>query len=188
MAVSLWQITQIISGVSFITDCVAYASTNKTKIVWIDTTPPFFLLFFLPGLDASHVYVRAWALSCSHSLISTQTLSPFLTGRMFLFAEHTSDSSMNYDSFLNLTFSSPNIVRTVRRTLLRSQLAYNEMQASARTCGWQHDRKCRLSQYTLIIPHRVIQLTTISFLGPRDKAVPATSQQIKEIPPKRVTE
>ena len=29
----------------------------------------------------------------------------------------------------------------------------------------QHDQKCRLksSQYTLIIPHRVIQLTTISF-------------------------
>ena len=30
---------------------------------------------------------------------------------------------------------SPNVVRTVRRTLLRSQLACNEMQASARTCG-----------------------------------------------------
>ena len=27
------------------------------------------------------------------------------------------------------------MVRTVRRTLLRSQLACNEMQASARTCG-----------------------------------------------------
>ena len=33
------------------------------------------------------------------------------------------------------------------------------------TPACQHDRKCRLksSQYTLIIPHRVIQLTTISF-------------------------
>ena len=33
------------------------------------------------------------------------------------------------------------------------------------TCSRQHDRKCRLksSQYTLIIPHRVIQLTAISF-------------------------
>ena len=30
---------------------------------------------------------------------------------------------------------SPNILRTVRRTMLRSQLAYNEKQASARTCG-----------------------------------------------------
>ena len=29
----------------------------------------------------------------------------------------------------------PNIVRTSRRTLLCSQLACNEMQASARTCG-----------------------------------------------------
>ena len=30
---------------------------------------------------------------------TTVPLSPFLTGRMF--AEHTSDSSTNYDSFLN---------------------------------------------------------------------------------------
>ena len=31
--------------------------------------------FFLPGMDASHVYVHAWALVCFHSLISTQILS-----------------------------------------------------------------------------------------------------------------
>ena len=82
------------------------------------------------------------------------------------------------------------MVRTVQ-TLLHSQLACNEMQASARTCGRQHDRKCRLkssqsSQYTLIIPHRVIQLTTISFWVLRDKAVPSTSQQINKFPSKRV--
>ena len=29
--------------------------------------------FFLPRMDASHVYVRAWVLGCFHSLISTQT-------------------------------------------------------------------------------------------------------------------
>ena len=29
-------------------------------------------LFFLPGVDAPHVYVRAWALGCFHSLTSTQ--------------------------------------------------------------------------------------------------------------------
>ena len=76
--------------------------------------------------------------------------------------EHTSDTSTNYDSFLNWTFCAPNMVRTVQ-TLLHSHLACNEMQTSARSR--QHDRKCRLksSQYTLIIPHRVIQLTTISF-------------------------
>ena len=51
------------------------------------------------------------------------------------FAEHTSDSSTNYDLFLNWTFISPNMVRAVRRTLIRSQLACNETQASARTCG-----------------------------------------------------
>ena len=51
-----------------------------------------------------------------------------------LFAEHTSDTLTNYDSFLNWTFSLPNMVRTVQ-TLLHSQLACNEMQALAQTCG-----------------------------------------------------
>ena len=72
--VSLLQTTQIISDVCFITDYVAYASSNKTKIVWIETE-----LFLLPGVDASHVYVRAWALGCFHSLISTQTFRRALT-------------------------------------------------------------------------------------------------------------
>ena len=65
--VSLLQTTQIISHVCFITDHVAYASSNKTRIVWIETE-----LFFLPGVDAP-VYVRAWALGCFHSLIGTRT-------------------------------------------------------------------------------------------------------------------
>ena len=75
------------------------------------------------------------------------------------------------------------MVRTVQ-TLLHSQLACNEMHASTRTCGRQHDRKCRLKssrQYTLIIPHRVIQLTTISFWVSETRH---TSQQINKFPPK----
>ena len=35
-----------------------------------DSTQNIFLSF-LPGMDVSHVYVRAWALGCFHSLIST---------------------------------------------------------------------------------------------------------------------
>ena len=62
-------------------------------------------------------------------------VKPVLNWANCLFAEHTSDTSTNYDSFLNWTFSSPDMIRTLRRTLLRSQLACNEMQASARTCG-----------------------------------------------------
>ena len=31
-----------------------------------------FFLFFLPGVDAPHVYVRAWALGCFHSLNNYQ--------------------------------------------------------------------------------------------------------------------
>ena len=62
-----------------------------------------------------------------------ETVKPVLNRANVCSPEHTSDTSTNYDSFLNLTFSSPNMVRTVQ-TLLR-QLACNEMQASARTCG-----------------------------------------------------
>ena len=72
--VSLLQTTQITSDVCFITDHVAYTSSNKTKIVWIETE-----LFFLPGVDAPHVYVHAWALGCFHNLISTQTFLWALT-------------------------------------------------------------------------------------------------------------
>ena len=46
--VGLLQTTQIISDVCFITDHVAYVSSNKTKIVWIETEP-----FSYPGACAS---------------------------------------------------------------------------------------------------------------------------------------
>ena len=52
----------------------------------------------------------------------------------------------------------------------------------------QHDPKCRLksSQYTLIIPHRLIQLLLCIILGPRDKAAPPKVKKIGQFPPKRV--
>ena len=57
--VSVLQTTQIKQGVSFIATNKVYTSTNKTQIVWIETE-----LFLSPGVDASHVYVGAWALGC----------------------------------------------------------------------------------------------------------------------------
>ena len=78
------------------------------------------------------------------------------------------------------------MVRTVQ-TLLRSQLARNEMQASARTCGRrssrQHDPKCRLksSQIKSIYFHHPSQGNSTNYyliVGLRDKAAPPTSQQI----------
>ena len=39
----------------------------------------FFFSSFLPVVYGSHVYVRAWALSCFHSLTSTQTFRRALT-------------------------------------------------------------------------------------------------------------
>ena len=98
-------------------------------------------------------------------------LSPFLTGRMFC---------------------SPNILRTVRRTMIRFliQLLVRrtwfgqfdelyfvlnwlvmrcklrpELAADAQQTAWSKIR-LKSSQYTLIIPHRVIQLTTNSFWVP----------------------
>ena len=102
-------------------------------------------------------------------------------------------------------FVRPNILRTLRRTMIRFLiehlvrriwfgqsrlyfiLNWLVMRCKLRpdylrqTRSRQHDRKSRLkssqsSQYTLIIPHRVIQLTTISFWVLRDKAAPSTSQ------------
>ena len=74
--VSLLQTTQITSAVCFITDHVAYASSNKTKIVWIEKKFFYSFSFFLsfePEVDVSHVYVGAWALGYYYSHISTQT-------------------------------------------------------------------------------------------------------------------
>ena len=68
MSVGWKQTSQIIPGVSFITAHVAYASTNKTKIIRTETE-----YFFLPGAYAPHVHVRAWTLCYFHSFVSTQT-------------------------------------------------------------------------------------------------------------------
>ena len=115
-------------------------------------------------------------------------LKPVLNWANVCSPEHTSDTSTNYDSFLNWTFSSPNMVRTVQ-TLLYSQLACNEMQASARTFGRQLDRKCRLSQVKSVYFNHPSQGNSTNYyliLGLRDKAAPSTSQQINKFPLKRV--
>ena len=71
------QTTQIKQGVSFIAANKVYTNTNKTTIVWIETE-----LFFLPGVDASHVYVRALALGCFYSHMSTRTFRRALTASL----------------------------------------------------------------------------------------------------------
>ena len=49
---------------------------------------------FLPGVDASHVYVRAWELGYFHSLISTQTFRRALTASVDSCAEIKSAPSV----------------------------------------------------------------------------------------------
>ena len=109
---------------------------------------------------------------------------------MYDFGDHYLKPVLNWANVC-----SPNMVRTVRRTLLRSQLACNEMHASARTC----DRRAadsmienvRSSQYTLIVPHRVIQLTILSHSGSPRKGCASHKSTFFFfffffIPPKRV--
>ena len=83
--VSWLQTTQIKQGVSFIAANKAYTSTNKTTIVWI---------FLSPGMDASHVYVRALALGCFYSHISTRTFRRALTASLDSCAEIKSAPSV----------------------------------------------------------------------------------------------
>ena len=127
-------------------------------------------------------YWGCWFL-CLHSIHGTAKkksirvclLKPVLNWTNVCLPEHTSDTSTNYDSFLNWTFSLPNMVRTVQ-TLLYSQLACNEMQALARTCG-------RRAADSMI---ENVGLSQVSFWVLRDKATPSTSQQINKFPSKRV--
>ena len=86
------------------------------------------------------------------------------------------------------------MVRTVQ-TLLRSQLACNEMQASARTCGRRAAdsvienvgySQVRSSQYTFDHPSQGNSTNYYLILGLPDKSAPPTSQQINKFPPKRV--
>ena len=82
------------------------------------------------------------------------------------------------------------MVRTVQ-TLLCSQLACNEMQASARTCGRRGADSMieNVAKVKSIYFHHPSQGTSTNcylILGLRDKAAPPTSQQINKFPPKRV--
>ena len=88
---------------------------------------------------------------------------------------------------------SPNILLTVRRTLRRSHLACNEMQASVRTCGRRTAdsmiENVGWSKVKSIYFNNLSQGNSSNYyliMGPRDKAAPPTSQQIKIFPPKRV--
>ena len=119
---------------------------------WSNQLPPSASLFYEHNnyLTSDAVkdwfvkFVTGWTFSSDSSVwrgrclgsdqCDLDSVKPVLNWANVCSPEHSSDTSTNYDSFLNWTFSSPNMVRTVQ-TLLHSQLACNEMQASARTCG-----------------------------------------------------
>ena len=76
--VSLLQ-TQIKQGVLFIAANKVYTSTNKITIFESRRNSFFFLFSFLQGVDASRIYVSAWALGCFYSHISSRTFRRALT-------------------------------------------------------------------------------------------------------------
>ena len=118
------------------------------------------------ALYKSYVLLLFWMISSfdtsqlvnKHGASSTETIKPVLNWATCLFTEHTWDSS-NYNSFLNWTFSSLNMVRLMMRCKLRPEFA-----AEAQQTAWSKMlAKVKSSQYTLIIPVRVIPLSTVSF-------------------------
>ena len=136
---------------------------------------------------------------CLGSEFLLQPLSPFLTARTvnspnilrkvrrtiirfliefrrFFFAEHGSNSSTNYTSFLN---------RLIMRCNVRPKLAA-EAQQTVRS-------KCRLKSSEvkliyLIIPHRAIQPTTISFWVPEFSQVKKKKKKKKKKNPSEASE
>ena len=87
----------------FLLHCLHFSYCHsQNNAVWRNTTQ--LELRRISGLSGAHGRTRGLA-RCGKGATrspNASPLSPFLTGRMLtLFAEHTSDSSTNYDSFLN---------------------------------------------------------------------------------------
>ena len=70
---------------SYIAANKVYTSTNKQQSFESRRNSSFF--FFLPGVDASHVYVRVLALGCFYSHVSTRTFRRALTASLDSCAE-----------------------------------------------------------------------------------------------------
>ena len=108
---------------------------SKEKPANYVVTATCYLLVKRPRQDSFTELANSWSMSLIFfSLWLYVRSQKYWQGANVCSPEHTSDTSTNCDSFLNWTFSSPNMIRTVQ-TLLHSQLACNEMQASARTCS-----------------------------------------------------
>ena len=110
-------------------------TTTTTRLLILLQLPlPLLLLLLLVYCYYHYHHYHHRRMSGPSLLQGWESVNPVLNWANVCSPEHTSDTSTNYNSFLNWTFSSPNMVRTVQ-TLFHSHLACNEMQASARTCG-----------------------------------------------------
>ena len=75
LVVSLLQTTQNHTWRLFCNCVTMLLTPAQIKPESFESRRNVFFFSFLPGVDASHVYVRAWELDCFHSLISTRTPS-----------------------------------------------------------------------------------------------------------------
>ena len=74
-------------GIGHNLSLICQMTSEDIKHQLIIETELFFIDFFLPGMDASYVYVRALALGCFCSLISTQTFRRALTASADSYSE-----------------------------------------------------------------------------------------------------
>ena len=109
----------------FVTSVLSFASVQTAGAHWLaDAVHPFEILHAVFGTDnpcseLSQPYGYADARSVWDQVRTVVlNVKPVVNWANCLFAKHTSDSSTNYNSFLNWTM--PNMVRTVRRTMLCS--------------------------------------------------------------------
>ena len=97
--------------------------------------------FILPGVDASHVYVRAWALGCFHSLISTQTFRRALTAWT---------ASVDKECPFSGVTKSGRVWRKVPESDARSVISTQTFRRALTACGGQlrGDKECPFSDVT----------------------------------------
>ena len=124
-------------------------------------------------------------------LLVPQNIKPVLSWVNCLFAEPSTDSSTNYDSFLNWIlvrrtwFEQFNELCFVLNLLLMRFKPRPELAAEAQQTAWSK-MKAKVKSIYFNHPSQGNSANRYIVLGPRDKAAPPESEQIGQFPPKRV--
>ena len=136
--VTLLHTTQIIADVCFILlTMLLTPALIKTKIVWIGTE--LFPSFFYPGWMRLMFYVRAWALGCFYSHISTQTVRRALAPYARKLTKVISEYRLNWNSYSGRIpyFNSVFWTRGDSRNSYSDTLYLDNGILSYRACVWR---------------------------------------------------